>query len=193
MIFGKLYDKVMAWSRHPHAPRYLAVVSFAESTFFPIPVALMLAPMTLARPSQAWWLASITLVMSVLGGVFGYLLGYFFFELVEPWLHKVGYWDGYLKANDWLQEWGFWAILVVSFSPIPYKLATISAGVLTMSFLPFLIASIIGRGAQFFLVAGLMRLGGEKLADKMRKYIEWIGWVVILVAVVAYLIFNSNH
>ncbi len=178
-IFSTLYARVMNWSRHPHAPWYLAGLSFAESSFFPIPPDVMLAPMSLAKPRQAWNYALLTTLASVAGGILGYFIGLYAFDLVEVLLHQAGYYEKYLHVNAWFNEWGFWAIFIAGFSPIPYKLFTISAGVLAMAFLPFVIASAIGRGARFFLVAGLMAWGGPAMEQKLHRYVDLIGWVII--------------
>ncbi|MCB1736503.1 MAG: DedA family protein [Gammaproteobacteria bacterium] len=185
-LFSALYDKTMGWSRHPRAPWFLGGLSFAESSFFPIPPDVMLAPMSLARPEKAWHFALLTTLASVIGGVAGYFIGVFFFDLIEPLLHEYGYWDRYLHARAWFEEWGFWAIFIAGFSPIPYKVFTIAAGAMSMAFLPFVLASIIGRGARFFLVAGLMRWGGESMERTLREYIDRVGWVVVIGVIAAY-------
>ncbi|MBU0500472.1 MAG: DedA family protein [Gammaproteobacteria bacterium] len=182
-LFSSLYDRVMAWAGHRHAPRYLAGLSFAESSFFPIPPDVMLAPMCLARPAKAWGYAALTTVASVLGGILGYLIGLLSFDLIEPWLHRFGYFDEYLTARQWFDNWGFWAVLLAGFSPIPYKVFTISAGVIAMSFPPFVIASILGRGGRFFLVAGFMAWGGERMDGLLRRYIDWLGWLTVMIAI----------
>ena len=187
-LFSRLYARVMHWAAHPHAPRYLAGLSFAESSFFPIPPDVMLAPMALARPERAWSYALLTTASSVFGGMLGYLIGYFAFGAIEPLLHQAGYWPAYEGARSWFEQWGFWAIFVAGFSPIPYKVFTIAAGVLAMVFLPFVLASAVGRGLRFFLVAGLMVLGGERMERKLRTYIDYIGWATVLAGVIAYLV-----
>ncbi len=187
-LFSRMYDLCLTWARHRFAARYLAGLSFIESSFFPIPPDVMLAPMTLAKPEKAWYYATITTVASVLGGLFGYLIGMFAFELVEPLLHRVGYWDRFQLAVDWFAEYGFWVVFVAGFSPIPYKVFTVSAGTVGMALFPFLLASIIGRGARFFLVAGIIRLGGERMDQLLRKYVDILGWVVVVAAVVGYLL-----
>lgn len=184
-LFSSLYSRTMQWSRHPHAPRYLAGLSFAESSFFPIPPDVMLAPMTLANPARAWYFAALTTVASVLGGLLGYAIGVFFFDLLEPYLHDLGYWDRYLQAKAWFDEWGFWAIFLAGFSPIPYKIFTITAGVISMPLLPFTLASLIGRGTRFFLVAALMAWGGERMEAALHRYIDRIGWALVVVFLVA--------
>lgn len=187
-LFGRLYDRVMDWSGRPNARWYLGGLSFAESSFFPIPPDVMLAPMTLARPDDATRLALITTIASVAGGLAGYLIGYVAIDWVEPILVDVGYWDGYLRVKDWFDEWGFWAVLVAGFSPIPYKLFTIAAGTLGMFLPAFIVASTIGRGARFFLVAWLVRWGGPKVQAHLRRNIEWVGWGFVVALVVAYLV-----
>ncbi len=186
-LFTGLYDRVLTWSRHPHADRYLAGLSFAESSFFPIPPDVMLAPMVLATPRRAWWLAGLTTLASVLGGLAGWLIGYFGFEAVQGLLESAGYMDEYDRANAWFERWGFMAVLIAGFSPIPYKVFTIAAGSLAMPLPLFVVASAIGRGARFFLVAGLIRAGGERAADRLRAHVELLGWLVVVGGIVAYL------
>lgn len=189
-IFTTIYDRVLVWSRHRFASRYLAVMSFCESIFFPIPVDVMLAPMCLARPEKAWFYATITSVASVSGGLLGYMLGYFAFEgFVEPLITAAGYTERYLQVVEWFKEYGFWVVFLAGFSPIPYKVFTVSAGVLHMALLPFIMASIIGRSARFFLVAGLIRWGGKAMEDKLREYIDILGWLVIALIVLLYFIY----
>lgn len=184
-LFGPLYERVLDWSRHRHAERYLAGLSFAESSFFPIPPDVMLAPMCLAERKRAWRYATVTTVASVAGGVAGYLIGYFLIELIEPWLQTTHYWEGYTKARDWFETWGVLAVFVAGFSPIPYKIFTIAAGAAMLTFPGFVIASFLGRGGRFFLVAGFIVAGGERMATMLPKYVERIGWGVVSVAVVA--------
>ncbi len=183
--FAYLYEHVMRWVTHPFANRYLAALSFAESSFFPIPPDVMLAPMALARPDKAMHLALLTTVASVLGGVFGYLIGYFAIDLLIPWLRETHYWPTYLLAQGWFERWGIWVIFVAGFTPIPYKLFTISAGALGLSFAPFIIGSLIGRGLRFFLVAGLLGWLGPRMEPKIRQYIEWLGWVTVILSLLA--------
>ncbi len=187
MLFSGIYNKVMQWAAHPHAERYLIGVSVFESIFFPVPTALMVAPMAIARPDRAVRIASIATIMSVLGGVVGYYLGFFAINAIEPILQDVGYWDKYLTAQKWFAEWGFWAVVVAGFSPIPFKLFTLSAGALSMALVPFVLAAIVGRSAHFFLVALLMAWAGPKMEPVVRKYIEWLGWFsVIAIALLIY-------
>ena len=127
-IFSNLYDTVLRWAAHRHATRYLASLSFAESSFFPIPPDVMLAPMALAVPQRAWFYAGLTTVASVLGGVAGYGIGLLVFDSLTPFLQTTDYWQDYLQVKQWFADWGFWVILLAGFSPIPYKVFTITAG-----------------------------------------------------------------
>ncbi len=187
-LFTRLYDLSLKWAAHRHASYYLGGLSFAESSFFPVPPDVMLAPMTLAKPHKGIGYALLTTIASVLGGLFGYLVGYFAYELVEPVIVRFGYLERFQMAQQWFKEWGFWIVLIAGFSPIPYKVFTIAAGTLSL-FLPvFLLASLIGRGSRFFLVAGLIIWGGERFERKLRQYVEWLGWfmVALIIAAVAY-------
>ena len=188
-MFKSMYQWVIGLSRHRLAPWFLGGVSFSESSFFLIPPDVMLIPMSLARPDKALRFALITTVMSVLGGMAGYFIGLWAIEWVEPILKEYGYWDAYMRANELFRTWGFWAVLVAGFSPIPYKVFTISAGALHM-FLPlFVIASIIGRGGRFFLVAGLLYWGGVRMEQVLEKQIERIGWASVILVVAGGLLY----
>jgi membrane protein YqaA with SNARE-associated domain len=189
-IFTALYDRCMTWARHRHAAWYLGGLSFAESSFFPVPPDVMLAPMSMARPERATMYALLTTLASVVGGLFGYLIGYFAFEAIAPWLERAGHMPAYLKGKAWFEEWGFWAILIAGFSPIPYKVFTIAAGSLAMNLPLFIIGSLIGRGGRFFLVAGLLAWGGPKMEAALRRYVERIGWALVVIAVLLYLYFS---
>jgi len=189
-LFTPLYDKCMTWARHRHAWAYLAGLSFAESSFFPIPPDVMLAPMCMAQPARAIRFAALTTLASVIGGLFGYLIGHYAFDLIEPWLQRSGHMQEYLNVRGWFDRWGFWAILVAGFSPIPYKVFTIAAGTLSMNLPLFLAGSTIGRGGRFFLVAGLMAWGGERMESRLRTYVERLGWLTVIIAIVAFVYFN---
>ena len=180
-LFGPLYERVIGWVRHPHAERYLGGLSFAESSFFPIPPDVMLVPMCLADRARAWRFATITTMTSLLGGIVGYVIGYFSFETVEPWLQDMGYWPAYEQGKAWFDQYGVWAVFVAGFSPIPYKIFTISAGVVVLNFPGFVSASLIGRGARFFLVTSLVVAGGQRMEEMILKYVERIGWAVVAI------------
>ncbi len=189
-IFEPLYDLVLKWSRHRHAERYLASLSFAESSFFPVPVDVMLAPMCLAERNKAWRFAAIATAFSVLGGVAGYFVGLAGFELIEPWLRESHYWSAYENSRTWFDRYGMWVIFVAGFSPIPYKIFTIAAGVAALNLPLFILTSIFARGARFFLVASLIVWGGDRLEATLQQHVERIGWavVVVVMAIVAWLV-----
>ncbi len=188
-LFSHLYERVMAWSKRPNAPWYLGLLSFAESSFFPIPPDVMLAPMCLANPAKAWHFALLTTMTSLLGGLLGYAIGATAFDFITPYLQaNEHYWQAFQNAEIWFKEWGVWAIFIAGFSPIPYKVFTIAAGALAMPLLPFSIASFVGRGARFFMVAGLMRWGGATMEANLKQYVDRIGWITIALIGIAFVL-----
>jgi len=189
-LFEPIYAAVMRFSRRREAPYYLSLLSFVESFILPFPPPdVMLAPMSLARPSRAMWFASLTLFFSVLGGLVGYLIGAFLFDIAEPYIIEWGYQARFETVIAWFQEWGFWAVLVAGFSPVPYKIFTIAAGVLNLALLPFVLASIIGRGARFFLVAWCLAKFGPAIESRLMRFIEYIGWAVVVLLILAIAIY----
>lgn len=193
-IFTTLYDKALQWSKHPKAPIFLSGLSFAESSFFPIPPDVMLMPMSLAQPQKAFYYAWLTTVFSILGGLLGYVIGYWAMDMLQPVIEELGYQGKLAQINNWFTEYGVWIVFIAGFSPIPYKLFTISAGASGMALLPFMVASFIGRGARFFLVASLMRWGGKKMEESVRKWVDWIGWslVVLIIVYIGYKTLNQH-
>ena len=187
-LFEPLFDRVLTWSRHPHAQWYLGVLSFAESSFFPVPPDVMLAPMVVARPEKAWRLAAITTGASVIGGLAGFAIGMLAIDTLVPLIEKFGYMDAYVRSQEWFEAWGFWAILAAGFSPIPYKVFTIAAGAMAMPLAPFALASMVGRGARFFLVAGLLYWGGPRVEQVLRRHVERLGWLLVAMLVVIYFV-----
>lgn len=193
-MFRGLYLKVLKWAQLPQAPKYLFGLSFAESSFFPIPPDVMLAPMVLARPKKAWFLAFITTLASVLGGLFGYFLGYVAYEsIIEPLIVMANYEPIYYQALSWFHRWDFWVMFLAGFSPIPYKIFTVAAGVLNVALLPFVLASFLGRGARFFLVAGVIRWGGAPLEKFLLRNVNRLGWLVLALAVFGYLLYLYKY
>lgn len=182
-LFSALYARTMAWSRSDRAPLLLGVLSFFESIFFPIPPDVMLAPMCMAHPKRAWWFALITTLASVAGGLLGYLIGYYAIHSILPWLSTTHYWGAYETAINWFKTYGFWAIFVAGFSPIPFKVFTIAGGAMSMTLLPFALAALVGRGLRFFLVAGLLAWGGPRMEGLLQKYVERIGWASVVIVV----------
>jgi len=189
-LFTPLYDRVLRWSRHRHAERYLAGLSFAEATFFPVPPDVMMAPMVLARPDRAWPLATLTTLTSVAGGLAGYLIGWLALELILPLIERVGYSEAYNQAVQAFDDWGVWFVIVAGFTPIPFKIITIAAGALLMPLPGFIVGSLVGRGARFYLVAGLIRAGGIGMDQRLRRYVDRIGWSVVGLFALALLLYG---
>ena len=149
----------------------------------------MLAPMAMTQPDKAWRLAFLTTVSSAAGGVLGYFLGFWAFEtVVLPAVETLGYESKLEVVKSWFATWGFWIVFIAGFSPIPYKLFTVTAGVMQIAFFPFLLASVISRGLRFYLVAWLLKTGGPKMAVKLREYVDRIGWSLVILLIVAYIV-----
>jgi len=165
-MLRNLYLRTLALAASPRAPWWLAAISFAESSFFPIPPDVLLVPMALARPRRAWRFAAICTAASVVGGALGYLIGYAVFDqLARPILQFYGYGERFTAFQAMYAEYGLWVILIKGLTPIPYKIVTIASGAAGFNFWVFLIASIATRGGRFFLVAVLLRLYGEQVRN----------------------------
>jgi membrane protein YqaA with SNARE-associated domain len=190
-IFGSIYNRVISWARHPHASYYLSGTSIAESSFFPVPVDVLLAPMVLARRDKAWWYASLATIGSVVGAVIGYYIGLFLFDQVaQPIINFYHFQEKFVYVQELFNEYGVWIIFIAGFSPIPYKIFTITAGVVGMPLLPFILTSLVARGARFFLVAGLVYAGGDKIDAVLEKRVEHIGWASVVIVVLAIIIYK---
>lgn len=180
-MLRKMYDWVFSLARHRHATKSLAAISFAESSFFPIPPDVMLAPMVLARPDRAYFYAAICTAASVLGGLLGYAIGHFL-EPVGLWLlAALGKADGFETSKALFQQHGAWVILIKGLTPIPYKLITIAAGIFSFSLPLFIILSVITRGARFFLVAFVLKTFGPAMLEVIEKRLAF--WTILFVVV----------
>ncbi|MBE1296813.1 YqaA family protein [Phycobacter azelaicus] len=169
-MLRRLYDRTMALADHPHALWWLAVVSFAESSVFPIPPDVLMIPMILARPSRAWLIALVALVSSVLGGLLGYAIGAFFYEGVgQPVLQAMGKGDAIEAFNTRFNDFGFWAVLMAGITPFPYKVITIMSGWTGMPLATFIATSILARAVRFFAVAALLRVFGAPVRNFIEK------------------------
>ncbi|MCT8549373.1 DedA family protein [Glaesserella parasuis] len=190
-LFGTIYDKTMEWSKHRFAAGWLSFVSFIEAIFFPIPPDVMLIPMSMSKPQMATRYAIYATVSSIIGGIIGYCVGYFASDWVQEVVANWGMQANFDRAMSWFEIWGIMLIfLAAGFSPVPFKVFTLCAGVLQMSFLPFILTASISRFIRFLLVAKLSAWGGEKYADKIRRSIELIGWGTVSIAVAAYVIYT---
>ena len=177
-MLRRLYDWTLALAGHRRAEWALGLISFLESSVFPIPPDVMLMPMVLAARERAWRLATVCTVASVLGGLAGYGIGLFLFEAIgQPILDLYGYAEKFTSFQGMYNEYGAWIVFGAGFSPIPYKVFTIASGVTQLDILTFFIASTLSRGARFFLVAGLLWRFGAPI----RAFIErWLGLLTLL-------------
>ena len=183
-MFKPLYDWTMRLAQHRHAIRSMGLISFAESSFFPIPPDVMLVPMILARRDQAWLIAGICTICSVLGGMVGYAIGYFLYDTVGEWLIRLyGLQEGATQFHDWYAKWGAAVILLKGLTPIPFKLVTIASGMAKFNFGIFVVAATITRGARFFLIAGLLRHYGAPIQNFIERRLTLVGIAFLLVLV----------
>lgn len=191
-IFEPIYKKTLDWAGHPKAEKILGLVSFAESSFFPIPVDVMLAPMALAEQNKAWRFAFIATITSVLGALFGYLIGALFFDTIGQQIIDTLQWqDKFDTVKQGFAEYGVWIILIASFTPFPYKIVTISSGIFSVAILPFILLSILGRGARFFLVSGLVKFFGPSIENMLNKWVERIGWISLILLILAAVLYKT--
>lgn len=192
-LFATLYERTLGWARHRHAPGYLFGLSFFEAIFFPVPPEVMLAPMSLAQPRRAFWFATLSLTGSMIGMFIGYAIGYFALEVAMPYIERMGYADNFESIKQQAAENGFWLLLIAGFTPVPFKIFTLASGAVGMPLLPFFFGALIGRGKRVFLVAGAIRLGGERAERALHKHIEPIGWgaLAVLAALLGWLGWRS--
>ena len=166
---------------------YLKALSFIESIFFPIPTDVLLAPMVLSKRHNWISIAVTASIWSVLGGIVGYFLGFYLFELVEPYLHNFGKYNQYLSAKSSFEEYGIIVLFISAFTPIPYKIFTITAGVLNYNLFFFIFVSLIGRSARFFLVAFICEKYDEQILSIINKYLLYVGIIVLMIVLLLWI------
>jgi membrane protein YqaA with SNARE-associated domain len=180
----RLYDWVIRLAGHPRAIPAMGVVSFAESSFFPIPPDVMLVPMILANRRKAFTIALVCTICSVLGGLLGYAIGFYFFETIGAWVVKTyGLQAALEKFRDEFAHYGIWVILIKGLTPIPYKLVTIASGAAHFDLFTFVWASIVTRGVRFFLVAALLWKFGEPIRAFIEKRLTLVMWLFLIALV----------
>ena len=183
-MMRRMYDWMMGMAGSPRAPWALGIVSFIESSFFPIPPDVMLIPMVLRDRSKAWWYATIATVTSVAGGILGYAIGYFFFEAIgKPILNFYGREHALDSFIQFVHEYGVEAVIIKGMTPIPFKVVTIAAGVAKMDLLAFIGASIIARAMRFYLVAGLLYFFGQPIREFIEHRLTLVTTVFVVVLV----------
>jgi membrane protein YqaA with SNARE-associated domain len=181
-MLRRLYDWTISLAESRRATTALGAVSFAESSFFPVPPDVMLVPMALAKPNKALFYAGLCTITSVLGGILGYAIGALLYDPVGKWIVELyGLTDKLEAFRAMYREWGAWIILIKGLTPIPYKLVTIASGLAGYDFLMFVVLSIITRGARFYMVAGVLNFFGEPI----RRFIENNLTLVALVTIAA--------
>jgi membrane protein YqaA with SNARE-associated domain len=168
-VINRLYSRTLAMAAHRHAMAAMALISFAESSFLPLPPDFLLVPMILAQPRRAWLIATVCTITSVVGGYVGYAIGYFLFDTVgEPMLEFYHVMDKYEAFKSAFAEWGAWIIVIKGLTPIPFKLVTIASGAAQFDLVTFTVASLVSRSLRFFLLAALLWRFGEPI----RNFIE---------------------
>lgn len=183
-MLRRLYDQVIRFADSPRASWVLGAISFAESSFFPVPPDIMLLPMAVARPERAWTYAAICTVTSVLGGLLGYAIGFLLYDSVGRWLMQAyGYEHGIEEFRALYAQWGTWIILIKGLTPIPFKIVTIASGFAGYNLFWFVLLSLITRGARFFILAGILNRYGEPLRAFMERRLGWVaaGFAALLV------------
>ncbi len=165
------YEKILVWSQHPKAVRYLGFVSFVDASLFPVSPLFMILPMSFSKPHRSFYYALVAIVGSFFGGIIGYYLGAFAAEsVINPFIQFMGYTHYYDLSKEWFQNWGFWAVLFGCFSPfIPYKIFTIGSGLMKLDFVSFLLASLFGRALRFLVIATVVYWGGPKMEPFLRR------------------------
>ncbi|MDB5510747.1 MAG: DedA family [Enterovirga sp.] len=183
-MLRKTYDWMLKIAERPAAPYVMGAVSFAESSFFPFPPDIMLVPMALARPDRAWTYAAICTITSVAGGLVGYAIGALLYDTLGQWLFSLyGLESGAEAFRAAYAQYGLWIILLKGFTPIPYKLVTITSGFAGYDLLTFTILSLITRGARFALLAALLARYGEPIKGVLDRHLGKVALVLILTIV----------
>ena len=186
-MLNGLYQRTLALAESPRAPLALALIAFAESSFFPLPPDLILVPMSLAQPKRSWTFATIATVASVLGGIMGYAIGALLYGTVGVWLISVyGYGDRMEALREAYAHWGALLILIKGLTPIPYKLVTIVSGLLGYNLALFIVLSIITRGARFFILAGLLTRFGDPIRALLDRHAGLFIGILFLTVVVGF-------
>jgi len=183
-MFRAMYDWVLRMAHHRHALRSLAAVSFAESSFFPIPPDVMMVPMVLARREQAYLIATVCTVASVIGGIFGYFIGYYLMESIGQWLIQLYHMESKIETlRHGYEQYGAAIILLKGLTPIPFKLVTIASGLFHFNFALFVILATITRGARFFIIAALLKRYGEPVQAFIEKRLNLFAWLFLALLV----------
>ena len=187
-LLKRLYLWVLSWAESKYSTLALCVLSFTESSFFPIPPDTLQIALSLAKPKRSYWYAFLSTIFSVLGGIFGYFIGLFLFESIgKTIITSLGYEQYFALVGDLYRNNAFLAILAAAFTPIPYKVITLAAGFWQVGLMPLILASVIGRAGRFFLVATLTYFCGERVKIFIEKYFNWLSLLFFVLLVGGYL------
>ena len=194
----RLYNWVIHFADTPHGERALFLLSFAESSFFPVPPDVLLAPLTLGAPKKWFRFALSCSIASVLGGILGYLIGMFLWDQIGAWVFSHLGGIGFTPENfdafqEGYQKYDFWIVFTCGFTPLPYKVCTITAGVARILFPGFLIASALSRSARFFIVAGLFGWKGESIRPFIEKYFNWLSLAFVILLIGGFAVLKLLH
>lgn len=190
-LHRRLYDWVMSWADSPHGTTALGGLAFAESSFFPVPPDVLLIALGVAKPSRAYWFALVCTVGSVVGGIVGYLIGWGLWHVVADWFfaYVPGFTrETFARVQNLYNEWGFVAVMIAGFTPIPYKVFTIASGLFAMNLPLFVLASILSRGARFFIVSGLIARFGPRMREVLERNFNLMTMLFVILLVGGFLI-----
>ena len=193
-IHRRMYDWVLAWAHSKHSTTALFILSFTESSFFPIPPDVLQIALTIERRHRAWLYAAVSTIASVFGAILGYLIGHQLWAQLAPWFYH--YVPGFTEAkfemvSDLYAKWNFWIVFVAAFTPIPFKIITIAGGVCAVNLPMFIIASFIGRGMRFFLVGALLYIFGPPIKQFIDRYFNLLSIAFALLLVGGFIVIKS--
>ncbi len=188
-LLHQMYDLMLRLSAHNKAMFFLFLVSFAESSFFPIPPDVMIIPMVLATPNKAWRIAGLATVASVLGGYFGYIIGAGFFDLIaKPILEMYNALEQFQEFEKYYHEYGAWIVFGAGLTPFPYKIITIASGAVHLDLMVFTVASVLARGMRFFFVAWLLKKYGEPMKVFIEKNLGWLSVLFLILLIGSFML-----
>lgn len=192
----RMYDWVLSWAHTRYGTPALATLSFAESSVFPIPPDVLLIALCLGDRRKWAWFAAVCSLASLLGGLVGYLIGWGFWSVVDQWFYAYvpGFTpEAFEKVQGLYEKWDFWIVFIAAFTPIPYKVITITAGVFGINVAAFTVATIIGRSARFFLVAFLIYWFGEPITRFIDKWFNWLTLLFVALLIGGFLALRAFH
>ena len=191
-LLRKLYDWTLEKSKDPKAPWFLAIISFSESSFFPIPPDIILIPMVIAKRAKAWFFAFICTISSVLGGVAGYLIGYFFYLTIGEFIIELYYYQSEYSdfQSKYEGEIWLWFVFFAGLTPFPFKIITIASGALKINMISFIAIALVSRGLRFYLVATLLKFFGNYIKEYIDKYFNLFTFVFFILLIGGFVFFK---